>query len=131
MSRTYFFNVSRLAGKEVSCRQTKLFHPKPDSGESKKVIKLARSQLSVYIKLVTGHNNLAYHASKIDPSIDPMCSLCEEKMETFHHFVTECPRLWQTRRDANLDEIDSKTWTPECLLEFARTPAIEALLNRF
>ena len=98
---------------------------------SKKIVTLARSQLSQYIKLVTGHNNLAYHASKIDPTIDPTCSLCEEADETFFHFTTECPRLRITRQEIGLNEDDDETWTPERLLELARVPAIEALLNRF
>ena len=117
--------------KESTCRQTKQFHPIPDSNMCKNLTKLARSQLSLYIKIVTGHNNLAYHAAKLDPSINPQCSLCEEEAETFHHFITNCPCLWQSRRDVGIDENDSKTWTPERLLEFARIPAIEALLNRF
>ena len=116
---------------EQTCRQTKQFHPIPDSNRSKNIIKLARSQLSLYIKIVTGHNNLAYHTSKLDPTIDPQCGLCEEEPETFYHFITNCPRLWQTRKDTGIDEEDSETWTPERLLEFARVPAIEALLNRF
>ena len=114
-----------------TCRQTKQFYNSPDQNRGKKIIKLARSQLSLYVKLVTGHNNLSYHASKIDPTIDPTCALCQEEDETFFHFLTVCPRLRITRENLGIIETDSGTWTPERLLEFARVPAIEALLNRF
>ena len=80
--------------------------------------------------MVTGHNNLSYHASKIDPTIDPTCSFCEQALETFHHFVTECPRLRIRRQEIGIKEEEEDSWTPEHLLELARVPAVEALLNR-
>ena len=73
---------------------------------------------------------MSYHASKIDPTIDPMCGLCGENMETFYHFVTDCPRLRITRQELGLLEHDSDSWTPEHLLELARVPAVDMLLNR-
>ena len=116
--------------REKTCRQTRIFYPQPDPNHSKILLKFARSQLSTYIKVVTGHNNLAYNASKIDPTIDPVCSLCEEADQTFQHFVTECPRLRQTRQDIGIREEDRDSWTPEHLLELARVPAVEVLFNR-
>ena len=115
---------------EPTCHQTKQFFSKPDPLKSKKIIKLARSQLTLLLKLTTGHNALAYHASKIDPEIDSICSLCQEERETFHHFVTNCPRLRLSRQDCQLDDFKCDSWIPERLLEFARIPAIEALLDR-
>ena len=42
-----------------------------------------------------GHNHLAYHESKMDPSVDPKCSLCKQDgtLETTKHFLTECDAL--------------------------------------
>ena len=116
---------------DPTCRQTKQFFEKPDPVQSKKILKLARSKLSTLVKITTGHNNFSYHASHIDPTIDPTCGLCGESMETFFHFVSDCPRLRLTRQDIGLREEDRGTWTPERLLELARVPAVEALLNRF
>ena len=45
--------------------------------------------------------------------------------------VTECSRLRVTRADLSIEEENSETWTPECLLGLVRVPAVEALLNRF
>ena len=115
---------------EPTCRQTKLFHPLPDRNKSKRYLKLARSQLSILVQITTGHNALAYHVSKQDPKVDPKCSLCLEADETFYHFITDCPRLRQTRVDKGVQDFSSETWNTEHLLEFAKTPAIEMLLSR-
>ena len=115
---------------EVTCRQTKQFFENPDPGRSKKLLKLARSQLTLLIKITTSHNALAYHASKIDPEINPMCSMCDESKETFHHLITDCPKMRLTRIDCNLEYMERDSWKPERLLDFARNPAIEALLGR-
>ena len=102
----------------------------PKGKRSKKLLKLARSQLSVLIQVTTGHNSLAYPASLEDATIDPMCGLCGEQPETFYHFVTDCPRLHQTRINTGNNNFDSSTWTPECILALAGVPAIDAFLNR-
>ena len=114
---------------EPTCRQTKQFFPKIEKRNSAKILKLARSQLSTLISITTGHNNLSYHASIQDPTIDPMCVLCGEERETFFHFVTTCPRLRESRESVFLDKHVPDTWTPEGLLEFARIPAVETLLD--
>ena len=115
---------------DPTCRQTKQFFPGPDENKSKRILKFARSQLSTLVEVTTGHNGLAYPASKEDPTLDPMCDLCDEAPETFYHFMTECPRLRQTRIDTGIECFDNKSWREECVLEFARIPAINALLNR-
>ena len=116
---------------EPTCRQTKQFFPKPDKARSKKILTLARSQLSTLVQITTGHNSLAYPASKEDPTIDPLCCLCSEEPETFLHFLTNCPRLRLTRDMTSNTDFNSETWTPECVLELAKVPTIDALLNRF
>ena len=70
------------------------------------------------------------YISLVDPTIDPMCSLCELDKETFYHFLAECPRLQGTKASLDLDPGDHNTWKQERLLELARVPAAEALLNR-
>ena len=49
--------------------------------------------LSNWIKTITGHNNLAYFQSKIDPEISLVCRLCNYKDETLFHLVTECEAI--------------------------------------
>ena len=47
---------------QLTCRQTRQFFLSPDINVSKTILRLARSQLTKLVKLITGHNNLAYHA---------------------------------------------------------------------
>ena len=82
------------------------------------------------MEITTGHNNLAYHQSLVNPWLSPTCNLCEEARESFYHFVTECPRLRQMRIDTNNDNFNPDSWKPEDLLALARVPAVEDLLNR-
>ena len=114
---------------EKTCRQTKQFFKDIEINKSKKILKLARSQLTRLVKITTGHNSLAYHAYKIDNTIDPTCRLCEEAIETFYHFATECPRLHNLRREIFKGEPIDETWAIGRLLELSNVPAIDALLT--
>ena len=69
-------------------RQTKFFYPESDKQLGKQTMALTRPQLGRFIRIVTGHNNLLYHTSNINPDLDPMCRFCREKQETFIHFFT-------------------------------------------
>ena len=82
-------------------RQTKFFYPECNKQLGKLAMELTRLQLGRFIRIITGHNNLLYHRSNIDPDIDPMCRFCREKQETFIHFFTDCPALWRDRQEAD------------------------------
>ena len=62
--------------------------------------------------------------TKIDPEKN---SLCEEDTVRFYHLIADCPRLRQARPDCKLFDFDTDSRIPGCLMEFARTPAVEAL----
>ena len=85
-------------------RQTKFFYPESDKQMGKLAMELTRPQLGRFIRIITGHNNLLYHRSNIDPDIDPMCRFCGEVQETFIHFFTDCPALWHARNDAQYEQ---------------------------
>ena len=77
--------------KETSmCRQTKMLLPVADTKVSKACLKLNKKSLRLLTHLVTGHNLLNYHQSKIDWRIDPLCE-CKEDDETSYHVLTHCP----------------------------------------
>ena len=95
----------------------------------RKYSKLARSQLTRLVKITTGHNALAYHSYKIDNTIDPICRLCGEDIETFFHFATDCPRLRETRTDIFADKDITDSWAVGHILELSHVPAIDALLS--
>ena len=94
-------------------------------------MELSRFRLGRYIRIVTGHNNLLYHRSNINPDIDPMCRFCNETQETFIHFISDCPALWQEQRQLQAEVQDQSVYMapPEALLDFAANPRINAALE--
>ena len=66
---------------------------------------------------------------KFDPDVNPLCRFCEEQNETFHHFITDCPRLRQFRTDT-VGVFESKSWKPTELLNFSFIPQINDYLER-
>ena len=73
------------------------------------------------VDIITGHNKLSYFQFKVDPDVNPLCRFCEEQNETFHHFITDCPRLRQFRLDTVGDN-DRNTWKSAQLLNFSYIP---------
>ena len=70
------------------------------------------------VEIITGHNNLSYFQFKVDPDVNPLCRFCEEQNETFHHLITDCPRLRQFRTD-NIKHFDGNSWKVAELLNFS------------
>ena len=84
------------------------------------------------IELITGHNNLNYVQSKIDPiNVPPLCRFCEEEDETFAHLLNECPCFISYRRDIlhNIPIINTLSWSHKQLLKFSYIPSIEEALS--
>ena len=102
-------------------RQTKYFYPTQNKALGKKAMELTRPKLGRYIRIVTGHNNLRYHRSNIDPDINPTCRFCEEVDETFIHFFQDCPALWQDRGEMDFAKPGGylEFTSPDDLLEFS------------
>ena len=83
-------------------------------------------------EILTGHNNLKYCQYLQGNFYDYWCRLCEEEIETFIHFVTECPRLRQMRNEIFRDcEINgTESWCVGRVLEFSNIPAIDSFLSQ-
>ena len=111
-------------------RQTKQFYRHQSASTAKYLHKYWRWKITRFINIITGHNNLAYHASLQEPDYSD-CTFCNTEKETFFHFVTECPALWQSRRDFFLDYIpsDDMEWKVQDLIDFSNIPAIDRLLS--
>ena len=93
---------------------------------AKKLLELSRYEVSRYVSLVTGHGNLAYFLSKLEPGVNPICRFCEERNETFIH-LTECPRLRDYQVDCFLGESRAWEWSHESILKFSYCRAIDEL----
>ena len=91
------------------------------------VILWNRLQLGRYIRAVTGHNNLLYHLSNIDPDIYPTCRYCLDAREEFNHLANDCPALWLERHTINSQDPDHSSpeqWTPLQIVDFTFFPKI-------
>ena len=79
--------------------------------QSKKILNISRSHLTRLMSVITGFNCLSYIQFKANPTINPLCRLCEEDNETFWHFITDCPRLQTYHNDTFLDKLPQQdTW---------------------
>ena len=110
-------------------KHSKKFTTKPTPNLAKKILQLPRLKMRRLVEIITGHNNLSYFQFKIDPDVNRLCRFCEEQNETFHYFITDCPRLRQFRTDT-VGVFDSKLWKPTELLNFSFIPQINDYLER-
>ena len=112
-------------------RMTKQSYPKLIPNNAKHVLRLGRFNLTKYINLVTGHNELAYHASVCDNTLCSNCTFCNTSEETFFHLVTDCPSLRLTRESIFLDKPPDTgfPWKVKDLLKFSCVPKIEKLIE--
>ena len=87
--------------------------------------------MMISLKFITGHNNLAYFQSKIDPEIDPTCRLCLGANETLHHLMTDCEATSSLQMDIMKNQIplpDMK-WSVKDINVFIHQPLIHALMT--
>ena len=110
-------------------KHSKKFLAKPDPNMAKRILRLPRLKMKRLVEVITGHNNLSYFQFKIDPDVNPLCRFCEEQNETFHHFITDCPRLRQFRIDA-IGKDESNDWQIDELLNFSYIREINDYLER-
>ena len=101
-------------------KHTKYLYSGPDKNRAKKILNISRSHLTRLISIITGFNCLSYIQFKANPTINPLCRLCEEDNKTFWHFITECPRLHTYRNDTFLDDIPQQdSWKLRQIMQFS------------
>ena len=84
-------------GKSLTCRQTKLFVPSPQTRVSAFVQNASREDVGLLVQFITGHNFLRYHLFNTGRAASADCRLCAEHTpETSWHLWTECPALCST-----------------------------------
>ena len=84
-----------------------------------------------WIKSITGHNNLAYFQSKLNPEIDPTCRLCLQANETLHHLMTDCEATSSLQLDLMKKQIPlpDMTWSVKDINKFIQHPLIHSLMT--
>ena len=87
--------------------------------------------LSTWIKSITGHNNLAYFQSKLNPEIDPTCRLCLQANETLYHLMTDCEATTSLQIDIMKNQIPlpDMTWSVKDINKFIQHPLIHSLMT--
>ena len=114
-------------------RQTKQFLPGLQPSFAKKLLKLTRHEVGRLVRLVTGHNNLNYHMSLMNPGANNMCRFCNTDRETFYHFVSSCPSLLSHRVNTFLqyEGPNPEEWDPGDLLAFSRFDVIRDAIDYY
>ena len=111
------------------------FLTKPNKPLAKHLYNYGRSKLGLLVRMITGHNALLYHRSKVDPENNsPLCRFCVSPAnETFYHLLVECDRFITHRRDIFFsDQVDLSTqWDPDQILLFADHPDIATALEGY
>jgi hypothetical protein len=111
-------------------RMSKQFLMGFDRKVSKKALAFGRPRLGTLIRIITGHNALYYFKSKIDKDISGECRFCGEDLETFWHFVTDCPVFWRERNESLLGDVRGGNWSVENIMNMAEhTKIAKALLG--
>ena len=79
-------------------RQTKIWFVRPDKALSSQITLLNRSNLGLFVQMVTGHNRLNYHESMVNRKPEEAsCRFCNEAPESSWHLIGECDVLWNQR----------------------------------
>ena len=114
------------------CRQTKQWFPVTNSAKSKMLVKMDRKQLSSCIELITGHNRLRYHESRMSNEVNPLCREGCKVDETSWHIICECPAFWKLRAEVfnTYHEISAPLeWSVKQLMTLVRNPQVIKLLQ--
>ena len=112
-------------------RMSKFWYSTQDKHRAKEVCQLSRLRLGRFIRIVSGHNALRYYNHVLDPHLSPVCRLCMNADETFHHLALDCPMTLQARRDTfgDKDILNNMEWTVDELLDFSYSDQINPLLD--
>ena len=109
------------------CGMTNVFYQGPDRRVGKVVARLSRKDMTLFIHAITGHNNLNYMNSIINPDYTPLCRFYKED-ESFQHLYEEYPIFWRQRMDIQGDMTGARNWTVKSVLRMAK---FEDILEAF
>lgn len=112
-------------------RMSKFWYSSQDKYRAKEVCYLSRLKLGRFIRIITGHNALRYYNHVLDETLSPVCRLCGNADETFHHFATDCVGTRRERREffEDRDILANMEWKVDEILDFSYSDRINPLLD--
>ena len=115
----------------TEARMSKFWYGTQDKHRAKEVCALSRLKLGRFVRIISGHNALNYYNHVLNPVLSPVCRLCKNADETFHHLATECPATLPSRLEffGPRDILVNMDWKVEELLEFSYSDLINPLLD--
>ena len=111
---------------------TKHFFPTPNARLSKRILKFDRTELTLLISAISGHNYLRQFSNKISPLSSTKCRLCQQEPETLLHLINSCVTMRTHRVEIfNYFKFEGKNtkWNPVKLQKFLNLPAIQILFK--
>ena len=110
-------------------RHTKLFVADSNKSRGKQICSFNRVDLRRLIMGITNHNNLFYHQSLHDDTINPTCRFCRLFDETFDHFFY-CGYFSEVRKALGITWASTSEWTPKQVVDFINETEIRECLDR-
>ena len=86
--------------RQKTCRQTRLMMPRPSKIVTDYIMSLDRTDCSLLVQFLTGHNYLKYHLYLTGVSSDKECRLCHDGTEDAWHLLTKCEPLFRLIEDS-------------------------------
>ena len=109
-------------------RVTKHFFTKVNVKKCKRLVKLARQDLNLLFQACTGHGLFRGHLAKWR-DVDPTCQLCLEDEEKADHLWSECPALWNERRERQSEHTRQKYFELD-VIKFFKAPSVRDMMTR-
>ena len=109
----------------------KTFYLTPNKTKAKYVYKLARLEAGRLVRIITGHNNLAFFQNKLGYQQDSQCRLCNQGPETITHLLNNCPRLRRCASEIFKNGLPSNNmeWSVRALLEFSYVTGVNEMFE--
>ena len=113
-------------------KHTKHFFPTPNTRLSKRLLKFDRSELTLIISAISGHNYLRQFSNKISPLNNTKCRLCQNEPKTLLHLINSCDIMSTHRVEIfNFFKFEGKNtnWNPVKLQRFLNLPTLQTLFK--
>ena len=82
---------------ETVGRTTKILWGDPDESKTKNLLKMSKSEVSMMVRILSGHTGLRAHLCKIGRADSDEYRACGEDSKTLEHFLCHCQAFVEVR----------------------------------